>query len=80
MVVIIYNNQSMNLERIQYIGVTHLNTEFVSTVKALIKAPLKNNYDLQRRLVWSKKNYFGPLGVPCLERHLRFRVQLRPFQ
>ena len=41
-----------------------------STVEALIKAPLKNNYDPQRRLVWSAKNYFGPLGAPCLERRL----------
>ena len=32
----------------------------VSTVEALINAPLKNNYDRQRRLVWSEKNYFGP--------------------
>ena len=39
-------------------------------VDALIKAPLKNNYDPQRRLVWSAKNYFGPLGAPCLERRL----------
>ena len=30
------------------------------TVEALINAPLKNNYDRQRRLVWSKKKYFGP--------------------
>ena len=37
------------------------------TVKALIKVQLKNNYDLQRRFVWSKKNYFGPLGALCLE-------------
>ena len=49
------------------------------TVKALINVPLNNNYDLQRCLVQSKKNYFGPLGVPCLERRLRVRVQLRPF-
>ena len=49
-------------------------------VKALIKAPLKNNYNPQRRLVQSEKNYFGPLGVPCLDRCLQIRVQLRPFQ
>ena len=41
---------------------------------------VKNNYDPQRRLVQSEKNYFGPLGAPCLERRLRIRVQLRPFQ
>ena len=56
--------------------VCHHNT----TVKALIKAALKNNYDPQRRLVRSEKNYFRPLGVPCLERRLQIRVQLRPFQ
>ena len=33
-------------------------------VKALINAPLKNNYNLQNRLVQSEKNHFGPLG--CL--------------
>ena len=27
-----------------------------------------------------KKNYFGPLETPCLERRLWIRVQLRPFQ
>ena len=43
--------------------------------KALIKAPLKNNYDPQRHLVRSEKNYFEPLGVPCLERCLWIRVQ-----
>ena len=42
----------------------------VCTVDALIKAPLKNNYDLQKRPVWSAKNYFGPLGAHCLERRL----------
>ena len=26
-----------------------------------------------------KKNYLGPLGAPCLERRLRIRVQLSPF-
>jgi len=52
----------------------------VGTVKALIKAPLKNNYNPQRRLVRSEKNYFGPLGVPWLERRLRIRAQLRPLQ
>ena len=41
---------------------------------------LKNNYNSQRRLVWRAKNYFGPLGAPCLERHLRIRAQLAPFQ
>ena len=42
---------------------------FLSTVTALIKAPLKNSYDLQRHLVWSaKKKEVGPLGAPCLER------------
>ena len=50
------------------------------TVKALIKVPLKNNYDPQRRLVWSAKNYFGPLGAPCLERRLQIGAQLAPFQ
>ena len=36
----------------------------VCTVKALIKEPLKNNYDPQRRLVRSeKKNYFEPWGA-----------------
>ena len=44
------------------------------------KAPLKNNYDPQRPCSERKKNYFGPLGAPCLERHLRIRAQLRPFQ
>ena len=53
---------------------------FVITVEALIKVPLKNNYDPQRRLVWSAKNYFGPLGAPCLERCLWIRVQLAPSQ
>ena len=48
-----------------------------STVNALINAPLKNNYDPQRRLVWS---YFGPLGAPYLERRLRIRAQLTPFR
>ena len=44
----------------------------VYTIDTLIKAPLKNNYmyDPQRRLVWSAKNYFVPLGAPCLERRL----------
>jgi len=37
--------------------------------------PLKNNYNPQRRLVRSKKDYFGPL-----ERSLQIRTQLRPFQ
>ena len=32
-------------------------------VKALIKAPFKNNYIPQRRLVQSEKNYFGPLDL-----------------
>ena len=50
------------------------------TVNALINAPLKNNYDPQRRLVWSEKNYFGPLGAPYLERRLRIRAQLTPFR
>ena len=50
------------------------------TIEALIKAPLKNNYDPQRRLVWSAKKYFGPLGAPCLERRLWIRAQLAPFQ
>ena len=27
-----------------------------------------------------QKNYLGPLGMPCLERCLRIRVQLRLFQ
>ena len=53
---------------------------FLGTVDALIKAPLKNNYNPQRRLVWSAKNYFGPLGAPCLERRLSIRAQLAPFQ
>lgn len=31
---------------------------------------IKNNYDLQRCLVWSKTNYFGPLAMPpCLGKH-----------
>ena len=51
----------------------------VATVEALIKALLKNNYDPQRRLVWSAKNYFGLLGVPCLERCLWIRAQLALF-
>ena len=51
---------------------------FVSTVKASIKAPLKNNHDPQRFLVQSDKNYFGPLA-PCLEKRLRIGMQLRPF-
>ena len=52
-----------------------------TTVKALNKVPLKNNYDPQRRLVRSAKNYrySRPLGAPCLERRLRIRAQLRPF-
>ena len=52
---------------------------FSYTVKALIEAP-SNNYDPQRRLVRSEKNYFGPLWAPCLERRLRIRAQLRPLQ
>ena len=49
----------------------------LTTVKALIKAPLNNNYDPQRRLIRSEKNYyFRPLGAPCLERRLRIRAQL----
>ena len=40
------------------------------TVKTLIKAPLKNNYDQQRRLVWSEKHYLGSLGAPCLQKRL----------
>ena len=32
------------------------------------------------RHVWSEKNYFGAMGACCLERHLRIRVQLTPFQ
>ena len=51
---------------VERVCVCHHNT----TVKALIKALLKNNYDPQRHLVRSKKNYFGPLGVPLLERCL----------
>ena len=35
---------------------------YMCTVKALIKALLKNNYDSQRRLVWSKISCFEPLG------------------
>ena len=50
------------------------------TVNALINAPLKNNYDPQRRLVWSEKNYLGPLGAPYLERRLRIRAQLTLFR
>ena len=42
----------------------------VVTVNALINAPLKNNYDPQRRLVRSEKNYFGPMGAPYLGRRL----------
>ena len=42
--------------------------------------PSESNYDPQRRLLWSAKNYFGPLGVPCLERQLQIRAQLVPFQ
>ena len=52
----------------------------MATVNALINAPLKNNYDPQRRLVWREKNYFGPLGAPYLERRLRIRAQLTPFR
>ena len=51
-----------------------------ATVNALINAPLKNNYDPQRRLVWSEKNYFRPMGAPYLGRHLRIRAQLTPFR
>ena len=62
----------------------HLESErlcyVIHTVNALINAPLKNNYDPQRRLVWSEKNYFGPLGAPYLERRLRIRAQLTPFR
>ena len=36
--------------------------EIHSTVKALIKTPLKNNYDSQRRLVWSAKILLRTLG------------------
>ena len=50
------------------------------TIKALIKALLKNNYDPQRHLVWSTKNYLGPLGAPCIEGCLWIRAQLAPFQ
>ena len=50
-----------------------------SRYRRSFKALLKNNYDLQRRLVWSAKNYFRPLGAPCLERRLWIRVQLAPF-
>ena len=30
----------------------------------------------QDAFVWSEKNYFEPLGVPCLKRPLRIRAQL----
>ena len=53
------------------------------TVETLIKAPLKNNYDQQMRLVWSEKHYLGSLGIlgaPCLEKRLCIRAQLTPFQ
>jgi len=41
----------------------------LTTVKALIKAPLNNNYDPQRRLIRSEKNYyFRPLGAGALFR------------
>ena len=51
MVVIIYNNQSMNLER----TIHRCDTPQYRICQYRIKVPLKNNYDLQRHLVWSKK-------------------------
>ena len=36
-------------------GAVDRNLNDTPTVEALIKVPLKNNYDLQRRLVWSVK-------------------------
>ena len=50
------------------------------TVNALINEPLKNNYNPQRRLVLSEKNYFGTMGVPYLGRRLQIRAQLTPFR
>ena len=38
--------------------------------KTLIKVPLQNNYNPQWHLVWSGKNYLGPLGASCSERRL----------
>ena len=63
---------------VDYIATKQLSL-YSSTVNALINAPLKNNYDPQRRLVWSEKNYFGPMGAPYLGRRLRIRAQLTPF-
>ena len=51
--------------------------DVVATIKALIEALLKNNYDPQRCLVRSEKNYFRPLGALCLEKCLRIRAQLQ---
>ena len=42
---------------------------------------LKNNYDPQRRLLWSTKSTLDPWGqAPCLERRLRTRAHVAPFQ
>ena len=49
--------------------------EYGSTVSALIKAPLKINYDPLEAPSLERKNSFGVRGAPYLERRLLIRAK-----
>ena len=66
-----------NMKLMIEVYVNNLKTDHF--VRATIKAIIDVSFKICKGTTFGAKNYFRPLRVPCIERHLRIRVQLTPW-